>query len=90
MVTFLFEGFCVVECRVVLYQDDGFSFGSVPQTISYWGHQSFPKCSGSSSTSISMKLGLDCQGVGLFVGCQLVVFSLNGLGPAFFVQFLAK
>jgi len=90
MVIVVFKGFRIVECRVVVFQDDGFSCGSVPQTISYWGHSSFPDCSGSCSTLISLILGLVCHGAGFFVGCQLLVCALNGLGPSFFVQFLAK
>ena len=39
------SSFCVVECRMVVFHDDGFSFGSDPPTISYWGHSSFPDCS---------------------------------------------
>ena len=68
MVMVVFEGFRVVECRVVVFQDDGFSCGSVPPTISYWGHASFPDSSGSCSATISLILGLVCQGVGFFVG----------------------
>src|ERR1700712_3315744 len=79
MVVVVFEGFRVVECHVVDFQDDGFSFRSVPQTISYWGQSSFPDCSGSFSTSISLILGLDCHGAGLFVGGQFLAGGLEGV-----------
>ena len=90
MVIVVFECICVVECRVIVFHDDGFSFGSVPQTISYWGQSSFSDCSGSCSTSISLIFGLFCQGAVFFAGCQLLDCALNGLDPSFFGQLLAK
>jgi len=90
MVLVVIECFCVVECRVLVFHDDGFSFGYVPQPISYWGQSSFPDSSGSFSTSISLIFGLVCQGAVLFAGCQFLACALNGLGPSFFVQLLAK
>ena len=84
MVIVLFEGFRVFECRVVVLHDDGFSFWYVPQTISYWRDLSFPNCSGSCSTSISLILGQVCQGAIFFVGCQLLACALYGLGPSVF------
>src|ERR1700712_1047798 len=79
MVIVVFESFRVVECRVIVFQDNGFSFWSVPQTISCWGQLSFPDCSGPFSTSISLILGLDCHGAGFFVGCQLLAGWLKGV-----------
>jgi len=84
------ESIRMVECRVVVFHDDGFSFGSVPQTISYWGQSSFPDCSGSCSISISLILGLVCQGATFFVGCQFLACALNSLGPSFLRQLQAK
>jgi len=90
MVVVVFEGFRVGEYGVVVFHDDGVSFGSVSQTISYWGHSSFPQCSGPCSTSISLIFGLVCQWAIFFAGCQLLACALNGLGPSFVVQLLAK
>ena len=80
----------IIQVITLVFQDEGFSFGSVPQTISYWGQSSVPDCSGSCSTSISHILRLFCQGAGFFAGCQLLACALNGLGPYFFGQLLAK
>jgi len=90
MVLVVIECFRVVECREVIFHGDGFSFGSVPQTISYWGQLSFPDCSGSCSTSISLIFGLVCQGVVFLAGCQRLGSALNGFGPSFSGQLLAK
>jgi len=90
VVIVVFECICVVECRVIVFHHDGFSFGSVGQTISYWGQSSFPDCSGSCSTSISLIFGLVCHGAVFFAGCQFLACALNGLGPSFFGLFLAK
>ena len=90
MVIVVFECICVVECRVVVFDDDGFSFGSVPQTISHWGPSSFPDCSGPCATSISLFFVLVCQGAVFLAGCQRLTCALNGLGPSFLGQLLAK
>src|ERR1700712_382992 len=84
MVVVVFEGFPVVECRVIVFQDDGFSFWSVPQPISYWGQSSFPDCSGSFSTSISLIFCLFCHGAGFLVGCQFLACGLGGVGSHLF------
>ena len=86
----VFVGICVVECRVVVFQNDGFSFWSVPQTISYWGHSSLPDCSCCCSTLITLVLGQVCQGAVFLVGCQLLPCALNGLVISFSGQLLAK
>src|SRR6195952_450364 len=83
MVIVVFESFRVVECRVVVFQDNGFSFWSVPQTIAYWGQSSFPDCGSSFSTSISLIFGLVCHGVGFLVGCQFSACGLDGRGLSF-------
>ena len=49
----------------------GGRFGSIPQAISYWGHSSFPNCSGSFSNSISWIFCHGCLGVFRFAGCEL-------------------
>src|SRR6201995_5780530 len=90
VVVFVFECLRVVECRVIVFHDDGFPFESVPQTISYWGHSSFPDCSGSFSTSISCILCRGCHGAFRFAGCQLLVFGLNGFGWSCLVQTSAR
>jgi len=84
------ESFRVIECHVVVFHDDGFSFGSVPQSISYWRHSSFPDCLGSCSTSISLILGLVCHGATFWMGCQPLACVLNGWCLSFFGQLLAK
>ena len=80
MVLVAFECFRVVECRVIVCRDDGFSFWSVPQPISYWGRSSFPDCSGINSTSISLICCLPCRGAFFLFCCQGHVCGLNGLG----------
>ena len=80
MVLVAFECFRVVECRVVVCRDDGFSFWSVPQPISYWGHSSFPNCSGTESMSISLICCLPCHGAFFLFCCQDRAFGLNGFG----------
>jgi len=89
MVIVVFEGFRVGEGHLLVFHDDGFLLGSVPQTISYLGHSSFPDCSVSCSTSISLLLGLVCQGAIFFAGCQLLASAFNALGSSFFGHLLA-
>jgi len=90
MVIVVFVCIHVVECRVVFFHDDGLSFWYVSQTISYWGQSSFPDCSCSCPTSMSLIFGLVCHEGVFFAGCQLLACVLNGLGPFFFGQCLAK
>ena len=80
MVLVAFERFRVVECRVVVRRDDGFSFWSVPQPISYWGQSSFPDCSGTDSMSISLIYCLPCHGAFFLFCCQGRAFGLNCFG----------
>ena len=79
-----------LQCQIVVFHDDGFSFRSVPQTISYWGHSSFPDCSGSFSTSISWIFCRVCHGAFRFAGCQLFARGLNCFGWSCLVQASAR
>jgi len=47
IVIVVFECIRVVECRVGVLHNDGFSFRSVPPSICYWEQSSFPDWSGS-------------------------------------------
>ena len=80
MVLVAFQCFLVVECCVVVCREDGFSFWSVPQPISYWGHSSFPNCSGTDSMSISLICCLSCHGAFFLFCCQGRAGGLNGFG----------
>jgi len=90
MVIVVFKGFGVFKCRVVVCHDDGFSFGSLPQTISYWGHSRFADCWGCSLTSIPLILCLVFHRAGFLVGGQLLACALNELAPSILVQYMAK
>jgi len=78
MVIVVFKCIRVIESRVVVFHNDGFPLGSVPQTLSYWGHSSFPAGSGSSLTLHSLIMGLVCQEEAFFVGCQFLACAFNG------------
>ena len=80
MVLVAFDVFHVVECRVVVCRDDGFSFWSVPQHMSYRGHSSFPDCSGTESMSISLICCLPCHGAFFLFCWQDRACGLNGFG----------
>jgi len=79
MIVFLFQCCRKAQCRTVLVIDDVFPFESIPQTISYWGLSSFPDCSASSSSSISLMSGLILPGV-VFRSCQVFAFLYPSLG----------
>ena len=75
-----FECLRVVECRVIFCRDNGFSFWSVPQPISYCELFSFPDSAGIDLISISLICWLACHGTGFLFGCQGRACGSNGLG----------
>ena len=77
MVFVIFECFRGVECRVVVCRDDGFSFFSVREHISYWRHSLFPDCSGTDSLSISLIRCLPSHGAFFLFCCQSRACGLN-------------